>query len=405
MVDQIKIIIVLVFISNLLALSQSQDEISKKNIELQNIRDEIMNLGTKLTEFKQKEEESLQLLELLKKQSLLLNKMINNLKIEEEKKEIEIISIEKKIRRVSVNVVDLKTEYANYVRWLYKYKNHSRWKWILNSDSPNQAVIRYKYLEYITDNNEEKLNSLKDYLKELNTLNEKLEEERRNRNNLITEKSNEQNALRISKQEKEKLIITLKQDQKNIETEIESKRLAEIKIRELIVKLEREAIERERIIRENKLKGIESENTRKFIYNNFNDFAELKGKLNWPVISGEIVRDFGENLNEKLKTVTLNYGIDIQSKPDSEVYAVADGIVSIIDWIPGYGSVLILTHKNQFRTVYGHLKDIKVNEGDILSSGTPLGLVNESLEGDILHFEVWDERNYQDPNIWLVKAN
>ncbi len=125
--------------------------------------------------------------------------------------------------------------------------------------------------------------------------------------------------------------------------------------------------------------------------------------MTWPVASGKIVRKFGENRNEKLKTVTLNYGVDIKSKSNEKVFAVAEGVVSVIDWIVGFGSIIIITHKGDFRTVYGHIDNIQVNEGDIVQAGTELGTVTQSLEGSIIHFEIWDERNYKNPQNWLVK--
>ena len=140
-----------------------------------------------------------------------------------------------------------------------------------------------------------------------------------------------------------------------------------------------------------------------FDYSNFENFSDLKGNMSWPVSTGKVVRDFGENKNQKLKTVTLNYGIDIKSNPNEKVFAVAQGIVSVIDWIPGFGSIIIITHKGDYRTVYGHIVSILVNEGDEVNAGTQLGFVNESLEGDIMHFEIWSERNYQNPETWLVK--
>ena len=83
--------------------------------------------------------------------------------------------------------------------------------------------------------------------------------------------------------------------------------------------------------------------------------------------------------------------------------AVAEGIVSVIDWIPGYGSVIIITHKNEYRTVYSHLSDLYVSEGDKVKMGSVIAKVGESLEGNILHFEIWNSRSNQNPEVWLVK--
>ncbi|MCL6097520.1 MAG: M23 family metallopeptidase, partial [Bacteroidetes bacterium] len=72
-------------------------------------------------------------------------------------------------------------------------------------------------------------------------------------------------------------------------------------------------------------------------------------------------------------------------------------------WIPGYGSVVIITHRDEYRTVYGHVANISVKEGERIKAGNPIGSVNESLEGNILHFEIWSERNYQNPDVWLAR--
>ena len=42
-------------------------------------------------------------------------------------------------------------------------------------------------------------------------------------------------------------------------------------------------------------------------------FQNCAGNLNWPILNGKVVDEFGENLNSKLNTVTLNYGIDIKA--------------------------------------------------------------------------------------------
>jgi septal ring factor EnvC (AmiA/AmiB activator) len=196
----------------------------------------------------------------------------------------------------------------------------------------------------------------------------------------------------------------LKKSQTNIGKEIDEKRKYEIEIKSRIAKLIEEERERERKFREAKIKNNSVEPiVPKVNYAKFENFLELKGKMNWPVSSGKVVRKFGENKNEKLKTVTLNYGVDIKSKANAEVSAVAEGSVSVIDWIPGFGSIIIITHKGNYRTVYGHIDNIQVNEGDIVKAGNALGTVNKSLEGNIIHFEIWDERNYKNPQHWLVK--
>ncbi|MDD5609143.1 MAG: M23 family metallopeptidase, partial [Ignavibacterium sp.] len=129
----------------------------------------------------------------------------------------------------------------------------------------------------------------------------------------------------------------------------------------------------------------------------------MKGKLNWPISKGKVVRGFGESLNPKLKTLTVNYGIDIRASGDLSVKSVGEGVVSAVEWLPGYGTVLILSHKGNFRTVYGHLSEVFVKEGDKINTGGLIGKVSEGVDGNILHFELWNGRQNVDPLTWLKK--
>jgi murein DD-endopeptidase MepM/ murein hydrolase activator NlpD len=83
--------------------------------------------------------------------------------------------------------------------------------------------------------------------------------------------------------------------------------------------------------------------------------------------------------------------------------SVHDGVVSVIDWLPGYGSVVIISHSQDYRTVYGHMNNINVKEGEKVKKGAQLGKVGESAEGYILHFQVWNDRDNQNPEIWLAR--
>jgi len=380
---------------------QTADSIKQKNIELTNIKNEISRLENDLRNKSRKERESIQTLENINKQKLLLNKLIFTIVEEEKVKSREIDETEKLITTVEGRIKLLKDKYSNYIVWVYKNRGLSIFRFLLNTDSFNKTIKRYRYLRYISNQNKKTLDQLNKSKEELTLLIQQLEKERSDKEILLSQKQNEQIILNDKENERKELISTLRKDQKMITAEIESKRQAEILIKNIIARL----IEEERA---RKAKLLEKKPGEKvavptYNYSNFQNFSELKGILTWPVNQGNIVRKFGENKNERLKTVTLNYGVDIVVKGDQNVYSVAEGIVSAIDWIPGYGSIVIITHRDEFRTVYGHIANISVKEGDKVSAGKVIGSVNESLEGNILHFEIWNERNYQNPEGWLVK--
>ena len=64
---------------------------------------------------------------------------------------------------------------------------------------------------------------------------------------------------------------------------------------------------------------------------------------------------------------------------------------------------MIVSHKGNYRTVYGHLSEVFVKEGDKINTGGAIGKIGESVEGNILHFEIWNGRQNVNPESWLRK--
>ncbi|MCF6270751.1 MAG: peptidoglycan DD-metalloendopeptidase family protein [Melioribacteraceae bacterium] len=387
-----------------ITLGQTNQKIEQKSGELEKIKVEIINLENDLKASEENEKKTIKVLEKINHQVHLVNKIIQNLDREEKSIELKINKLSKQIHSLETETKELKLDYAEYIKWLYVNGKEVKWNFLIKSDSFNQAVIRYKYFNYVTEKNEERLANLVIKRKEFEKLSLQLENKNIQKKKLEAEKVEEKNRLSKRELEKSNLIVQLNKNQNNIEKEIDKKRRYEIEIKSRIAKLIEIERERERKLREARFKNKSIEPiVPKVNYAKFENFSELRGKMNWPVASGKVIRKFGENKNKKLKTVTLNYGIDIKSKSNEKVFAVAEGVISVIDWIVGFGSIIIITHKGDYRTVYGHIDNIKVNEGDIVQAGTELGTVNQSLEGNIVHFEIWDERNYKDPQKWLVR--
>jgi len=400
MVIKLKYIISIQLLITAALFSQS-DSIKSKNQELTEIKNEISQLEKELKSKTKEEKESLRSLENINRQNLLLNKLINNLVSEEKAVSSSISETEAQIQTIENRISILKEKYSKYVVWIYKNRGLSILRFLFDTKSFNQTLKRYRYLAFISEENKKTLAALNAGKEELSSLKVKLEKERDQKESLVAQKLNEQTNLKEKESEKKDLVKTLKRDQKLIAEEIAAKRRAEIVIKNIITRL----IEEDRIRKAKEIESKGSSLTKFPVYNysSLANFAQLKGILNWPVKEGKIVRKFGENKNLRLNTVTLNYGIDIEVGDEQNVVSVAEGIVSAIDFIPGYGSIVIVTHRDEFRTVYGHLSNISIKEGEKLTTGKIIGSVNESLEGHILHFEIWNERNYQNPEVWLAR--
>lgn len=395
-------VITIFVLLNLTLLAQGE-KINQQKSKLTDLRKEIQILENELNDISKNEKASVELLNKINQQILFYNKVVVKLRNEEKQKEEKIHQLEDSIKIINSNIFKLKNEYSKYVRWLYMFGREEQLYFIITSKSISQAFSRYKYFNYITRKNQSTIKKLETNKAIKLLLSEKYKSEVIEKNKLLAEKESEQKLLKIKKEQKSYLLSQLRKDKKNIFQEIDNKQKAEIRIKDLIAKLEKEETERKQKILEAEMKSKIPVSKKEIKYNSFKNFGDMAGKLKWPVASGVIVRNFGENKNEQLNTVTLNYGIDIKAKTDEDVRSIADGIVSAIEWIPGYGSVVILTHSEDYRTVYGHITDLQVDEGTEIKDGDVIGKISDSLEGKILHFEIWNKRVYQNPEEWLVR--
>lgn len=388
-----------------------EKEISDQRDELIRLRNEIKELELQVKAKTSKEKKTFETLETQKKQAFIINSVINRLKKEEAQKQGEIDLSINEISLLEKEIARLKESYARSITGVYKYGNPSDIDIFLNSAGINEALLRRKYLQRFSQKRESDITHLKQNIRKISELKIRLEEERNEKNILAAEKLKEETNLKVRMNENTKLISLLRKNKTELKKEIDAKKKAEVKITSLINKLIADAekkrkAEKERIaaLEKNKknipkdeiVAGYDSE------MSGFSSFRALKGRLTWPM-QGKIKTKFGENKNPVLKTVTLNYGVDIEATRDLNVKCVADGIVSAIEWIPGYGSVIIITHPEDFRTVYSRLSEIFVTEGEKINAGKLIAKVGESIEGKILHFEIWSSRNNQNPEIWLAR--
>ncbi len=133
------------------------------------------------------------------------------------------------------------------------------------------------------------------------------------------------------------------------------------------------------------------------------DFARGQGSLEWPV-RGEVVGRFGPETHPRFNTTTMNNGIDIRAEIGTPVHAVAKGRVDYTSEDFGtYGQMIILNHGDGFYTLYGHLSEISVSNGQEISAGQVIGRSGDtgSLKGPVLHFEVRRGSSAQNPQNWL----
>lgn len=122
-----------------------------------------------------------------------------------------------------------------------------------------------------------------------------------------------------------------------------------------------------------------------------------KPRLAWPTSGRRVVEAFGQRVNPRTGTVTINPGVNIAATKGSAAVASADGRVSLVSWLPSYGTIVIVEHRGGTRTVYGNLSGAHVSSGSTVRAGQTIGTVGESIDGEFLHFEVWQDGRRVNP--------
>jgi len=157
--------------------SFSQDDITKRKTELENIRDEISNLETQIKNQTKKEKQSYAAIENYNKQSFLLNKLIVKLRSEEKAKQNEITENQKSINELEKQIKQLQENYSKYVVAVYKYSKMDELAGVFDSESLHQAMVRIKYLQSFSERRENDLKEFEKSKEELVILRKKLEKE------------------------------------------------------------------------------------------------------------------------------------------------------------------------------------------------------------------------------------
>ncbi len=459
-----KIVCIIVVVVALLSAqrvesSTNQTDIKKKDQQLKRLRAEIQRYEQQIEDSEKKEKATLSRLDIIEKKANLVRTLLSELREEENLIGNSIESTRENVDQLEKQLTFLKNHYANYVASVYKYGKVYDLETILSSNSINQLYIRIEYLKRFSDQRKkdlEKIVKKKDQIEiEHSTLQEKLSTEQQ----LISEKIKEENSLNKTKERRNVALKDIRDDKSQLKKELTRKVSAAKELENLITtlidqerirkeKAEREKRERkeriakeraaqrerERIAtleRERELAELKKKNELQKIRDKERDIEiakrreelrekqyevesarvelvmrplhERKGKLIWPVSSGKVVAEFGNQVHPVMKTITTNTGIDISTKENSPIHCVADGEVALIHWLPSYGNLIIINHNHGYRTVYAHLSEISVVTGQQIKEGDVIARSGETVSGNMLHFEVWKEKEKQNPRAWLAK--
>ena len=368
-----------------------------KTGELDKIRREIRQYQTELKATQDKERNLLTKLQETEKNISLSEKMLNQLNRELNLKEQEIRRNNTVINRLNSEMATLKSNFARRLVRIYKQGDYSDLELILSAQSINQAIYRYKYLRTLTEIDYKTVAAIRHNIRDIEAHKQIVITEKLAQEQLARERRSYQNELSNQKKQRETQLAAAKKDQRSLANQIREKEQAAQKLAALITDLEKKQEERRRELeRQRALVGLQADNP----------FLQNQGKLRWPA-NGKVVSKFGTQKHPTLNTITENSGIDIRVKKGEPVYAILDGVITTITYIRGFGNTIIIDHGDGFYSVYTHVENVRVFEKQYVSASTIIANVGDSgsLEGALLHFEIWKNRIKLNPEDWLVRKS
>jgi septal ring factor EnvC (AmiA/AmiB activator) len=132
-------------------------------------------------------------------------------------------------------------------------------------------------------------------------------------------------------------------------------------------------------------------------------FEANRGKLPWPVTTGNIIGHFGRQQHAVMERITVeNDGIIISTGKGAAVRAIFQGEVRKVVIIPGGGALVIIRH-GQYFTNYVRLQTVNVKTGDKVNTGQVIGTAgtNELENQGEVELQIYKGIAKQNPESWI----
>lgn len=330
------------------------------------------------------------------------------------KEEKNLIQARRGLEIASAEVDELEDLVKRRAVYVYKRGVRESLRFLAAAENPGDLLRRRAYinkihnrdktnLENLRNAQERKENQKNQLDRSIKNLSESRAERAQSANRislLIDERQIEKGKLEKERKKIDELLVALKKDEKFLESIIGQRKKAADEVKNWIASLERNRVSgdvQELVITPPSGAEIIVRSVKKF-----RSFSDAKGRLPWPV-SGKVVGKYGLQKNLSTGTLTDNPGIEISAHEGTEIIAVQSGVCKRITYLRWFGTTMLIEHDAGYYTVYAHLGDIWVNEGEKVEAGRVIGTVGTSgaVETPRLHFEVWHKQAKQDPLKWL----
>jgi murein DD-endopeptidase MepM/ murein hydrolase activator NlpD len=410
-------------------LENIREEIRAQQIDFHDITGNIKDVGQHLDEVQGQAKTLTEQLNALDLQISQTEDMIANVSIQITEKENELVLLYEDMDVKKAAVENQKRMLQEYLATLYEQESGisdttaddydvNIAKLLLSNETAGEQLQEIRYFSILENTgldifnklellltdlqNEEQL--LQDNKDKLTALNDRLSEEK---NNLDVQKEAKANLLNETKGEEniyQQLLNESVQQQAQAQEDLDTLRNNLTFIQEKIAELGDNFNPDDY----KSLTGVNKSSVYEYINTNKNATDDFIPR--WPVSPSRGITAYFHDASYRAVFGVTHNAIDIRTPQGTIVRAPADGIVyKVRDNGFGY-SYLILAHKGGFMSVYGHISEFKVKEGEKVFSGQPVALSGGTpgskgaglmTTGAHLHFELMKGGKYVDPLDYL----
>jgi murein hydrolase activator len=383
--------------------------------------EDIQKADRLLKETTRTKEANLSRLMALQNQIKTREELVNTLHSELEFAESNISRTSKVVSALQTDLDNLEKEYGEIARQAYRQKKTgSKLLFVFSSEDFNQAFKRWQYLRQYEDFRQKQADLMLATQKTLALKIEQLQKQIASKEELVHTTEQQRNMLEKEKSAKDEMVSALQQDETKLRKQLAEKRSSHEEMNRAIEEvIQKEIVASRKTARTretlddgaaNSSSSSDASSGGRVVQGGSNapevvggNFRNNKGRLFWPVENGVITGRYGKQPHPTLKKIEItNNGVDIQTRAGEKVFAVFEGEVAGVQFIPGNHYMVIIKHGDYY-TVYSNIETVEVSKGDRVSTRQPIGRlhVNENSNTSEVHFEVWQNRTRMNPASWI----
>lgn len=339
------------------------DQLTKKQLRLQKIYQEIKAQKEKIQAVKKKETGALNTLLHVRSDLKRTRAQLQTIKQKLSFNEQRLVRVRDQLSEAQTQYDTQMARFLSRLAEFYKSGQVNHLELILGAKDMSEFTDRTYYFGKIIEHDAALVDQLRRYRAFIGKKEEEivsLTDEMRGLSHLIV---NKQQAIAEKEKQKRQLYGSLKQERQQYEKQLAEKRAA--------------SNELEAIIR-----GILAQTKGEVT-------TKVTGSFQWP-ISGSLSSYFGTRRHPLWGGSDFHTGIDIVSPYGRAIGAADGGKVVYSGWWDGYGKAVVINHGGGKSTVYAHMSRIFLKKGQTATKGQTVGLVGSTgySTGPHLHFEV-----------------